>query len=39
MRKITSFLADPDRSQRAMKAMLQMDKIDIGGLKRAYAGE
>ena len=34
-------LSDPDpaRSQRVMKAMLQMDKIDIGGLKRAYAGE
>jgi len=34
-------LSDPDpaRSQRVMKAMLQMNKIDIGGLKRAYAGE
>lgn len=34
-------LSDPDpaRSQRVLKAMLQMDKIDIGGLKRAYAGE
>lgn len=34
-------LSDPDpaRSQRVMKAMLEMDKIDIGGLKRAYAGE
>jgi len=31
--------SDPARSQRVMKAMLQMDKIDIGGLKRAYAGE
>lgn len=30
---------DPARSQRVMKAMLQMDKIDIGGLKRSYAGE
>jgi hypothetical protein len=29
----------PARSQRVMKAMLQMDKIDIGGLKRSYAGE
>jgi predicted 3-demethylubiquinone-9 3-methyltransferase (glyoxalase superfamily) len=28
---------DPLKSQRAMKAMLQMDKIDIEGLKRAYA--
>lgn len=27
---------DPGRSQRVMKAMLQMDKIDIHGLKRAY---
>lgn len=26
-------------SQRVMRAMLQMDKIDIGGLKRAYAAE
>ncbi len=34
-------LSDPDpvRSQRVMKAMLQMGKIDIGGLKRAYDGE
>jgi len=34
-------LSDPDpaRAQRVMKAMLQMDKIDIGGLQRAYAGE
>jgi predicted 3-demethylubiquinone-9 3-methyltransferase (glyoxalase superfamily) len=28
---------DSERSQRAMTAMLQMKKIDIGGLKRAYA--
>ncbi len=27
---------DPAKSGRVMKAMLQMDKIDIGGLKRAY---
>ncbi len=27
---------DPQKSQRAMKAMLQMDKIDINGLKQAY---
>jgi len=27
---------DAGRSQRVMRAMLQMDKIDIGGLKRAY---
>ena len=34
-------LSDPDpaRSQRVMKAMLQLEKIDIGGLKRAYASE
>jgi hypothetical protein len=31
---------DPDsaKSQRAMEAMLQMKKIDIDELKRAYAG-
>jgi predicted 3-demethylubiquinone-9 3-methyltransferase (glyoxalase superfamily) len=39
MAKVTPLLADPARSQRAMKIMLQMDKIDIGGLKRSYAGE
>ena len=27
---------DAGRSQRVMRAMLQMDKIDIAGLKRAY---
>lgn len=27
---------DPERSQRVMKAMLQMEKIDIQGLKQAY---
>lgn len=32
-------LADPndERSQHAMEAMLQMKKIDIAGLERAYA--
>lgn len=30
---------DPAKSQRAMKAMLQMKKLDIAGLKRAYQGE
>jgi predicted 3-demethylubiquinone-9 3-methyltransferase (glyoxalase superfamily) len=30
---------DPVRSQRVFKAMLQMRKIDIEGLKRAYRGE
>ncbi len=29
---------DPERSQRVMKAMLQMSKIDIAGLERAYVG-
>ena len=28
---------DPEKSQRVMKAMLQMDKIDIATLKQAYA--
>jgi predicted 3-demethylubiquinone-9 3-methyltransferase (glyoxalase superfamily) len=27
---------DPEKSKRVMKAMLQMTKIDINGLKRAY---
>ena len=27
---------DPAKSQRVMQAMLQMDKIDIAGLRRAY---
>ena len=27
---------DPAKAQRVMKAMLEMDKIDIAGLKRAY---
>jgi predicted 3-demethylubiquinone-9 3-methyltransferase (glyoxalase superfamily) len=30
---------DPLKSQRVFKAMLQMTKIDIEGLKRAYRGE
>lgn len=30
---------DPQHFQRVMQAMLQMDKIDIEGLKRAYAGK
>jgi predicted 3-demethylubiquinone-9 3-methyltransferase (glyoxalase superfamily) len=40
-RGLGEMLSDPDpaRSERVMKAMLQMDKIDVRGLKRAYAGE
>jgi hypothetical protein len=30
---------DPTKSSRVMRAMLQMDKIDIAGLKRAYEQE
>ena len=30
---------DPAKSRRVMQAMLQMDKIDIEGLKRAHAGK
>ncbi len=30
---------DPEKAQRVMQAMLQMGKIDIAGLKRAYAQE
>ena len=30
---------DPAKSQRVFKAMLQMTRIDIEGLKRAYRGE
>jgi predicted 3-demethylubiquinone-9 3-methyltransferase (glyoxalase superfamily) len=30
---------DPVKSQRAFKAMLEMKKIDIAGLQRAYRGE
>jgi predicted 3-demethylubiquinone-9 3-methyltransferase (glyoxalase superfamily) len=30
---------DPQRSQRVMTALLQMKKIDIEGLKRAYEQE
>jgi len=29
---------DPQKSERVMQAMLQMSKIDIAGLKRAYEG-
>jgi predicted 3-demethylubiquinone-9 3-methyltransferase (glyoxalase superfamily) len=30
---------DPQKSQRVMQAMMKMIKIDVEGLKRAYAGE
>jgi predicted 3-demethylubiquinone-9 3-methyltransferase (glyoxalase superfamily) len=30
---------DPEKSKRVMHAMLQMDKLDIEGLKRAHAGQ
>jgi len=30
---------DPSKSQRVFKAMLQMKKIDVAGLQRAYRGE
>lgn len=30
---------DPVKSQRAMKAMLQMEKLDIDALRRAYDGQ
>jgi predicted 3-demethylubiquinone-9 3-methyltransferase (glyoxalase superfamily) len=37
---LPEMLTDPnyEKSQRVMTAMLQMKKIDIDGLKRAYAG-
>ncbi|WP_062214030.1 VOC family protein [Streptomyces sp. NBRC 109706] len=37
---LTELIADPDpeRSQRVMRAMLGMKKIDIRGLEAAYAG-
>jgi predicted 3-demethylubiquinone-9 3-methyltransferase (glyoxalase superfamily) len=39
-RVLIEMMSDPDpaKSGRAMTAMLQMKKIDITGLKRAYAG-
>ncbi|MGA7219571.1 MAG: VOC family protein [Candidatus Sulfotelmatobacter sp.] len=30
---------DPEKSQRVMKAMMAMVKIDVAGLKRAYEGK
>lgn len=37
---LIEMLADPDydKSQRSMAAMLQMKKLDIEALRRAYAG-
>ena len=39
-RVLVEMMSDPDteKSGRAMKAILQMKKIDIAALKRAYAG-
>jgi predicted 3-demethylubiquinone-9 3-methyltransferase (glyoxalase superfamily) len=39
-RVLIEMMSDPDaeKSGRAMNAMLQMKKIDIAGLKQAYAG-
>ena len=38
--ELADLLSDPDttKSQRAMKVMLRMKKLDIEELKRAYAG-
>jgi predicted 3-demethylubiquinone-9 3-methyltransferase (glyoxalase superfamily) len=38
---LDELLADPDpeKAQRVMKSMLQMGKIDVAELQRAYAGE
>jgi hypothetical protein len=30
---------DPEKSQRVMEAMLQMDKIDVKRLQEAYEGK
>lgn len=30
---------DPEKSKRVMQAMLQMKKIDIADLKKAYEGQ
>lgn len=33
------FDPDPEKAQRVLQAMLKMEKIDIAGLERAYAGK
>jgi predicted 3-demethylubiquinone-9 3-methyltransferase (glyoxalase superfamily) len=33
------FDKDPEKSKRVMQVMLQTDRIDIAGLKRAYEGK
>jgi predicted 3-demethylubiquinone-9 3-methyltransferase (glyoxalase superfamily) len=40
-KELTDLVSDPDsaKSQRAMKAMLQMKKIDIKKIRQAYEGE
>lgn len=39
-KRLTELMSDPDpvKSMRVMQAMLQMVKIDIAGLEKAYAG-
>ncbi len=39
MKEKDSMQKDPKKSQRVMKAVLQMDKLDIKKLKEAYDGK